>query len=163
MINFINHTNEKFISDFFSNYEARLNSMCPLGMNFTVTAYCLDNIPSDMQESVDFLGDFIDNPCMCWPNPPISIPLKDILLYNPQIRVAYNLTDEEMYGLLAHEVGHYIFEYSNPIPSQDKEQFCDDIAVRIGLGKELKNALKKIIPICTPNLVSEVNNRIQRL
>ena len=161
---FHNYTHEKFISDFYSKYEKQLNSLCPPDINFDVFTYSLDALPTYMQETVDFLGEEgVDNPCQCWPNPKGLTPLKDTIIYNPQLQVAYNITDVEMNALLAHEIGHFIYQYSDPKPTQDEEQYCDDIAVKLGLAKDLKSALGKIIPICTANLSMVLEDRIKRL
>lgn len=161
MITYTNNPNEQIVDDFFSLYGNQLNNQCPTGINIQIDVYEIDCIPQGMQETVTLWRDGIDNPSQCWPK--VDTPLKDVLIYRRDVRNQLNIQNDEMMALLAHEVGHYIYQYSSPIPNMDEEHFCDDIAVKVGLKDELKRALVKLRPICSGKTLNDLNIRINLL
>lgn len=57
-----------------------------------------------------------------------------------------NLSDCEMYAMIAHEVGHIYYQTWNMcIPILCKEILADSAAIHFGLEKELASALNKLV------------------
>jgi hypothetical protein len=74
-------------------------------------------------------------------------------------------TKDEEFALIAHEIGHIDAVYRKLALSKiDEELYADAYAVNLGLAKDLKAALSKMISAnVNPPFNGEMNMRIQRL
>ncbi len=78
------------------------------------------------------------------------------IIENTDLCKDLQLTDEERFALVAHEIGHFV-EMKNQRGKGDNEEeiACDEYAVVLGLEEPLKSALRKIVDA---KLCSEVSN-----
>lgn len=59
-----------------------------------------------------------------------------------------NLTLQEQFALIAHEIGHFVSAYRNTgLRGQEEECYADNRATELGLGKDLASALQKCMTI----------------
>lgn len=57
-----------------------------------------------------------------------------------------NFTKEEMYAMIAHEIGHIYYKTTEmDSPILIKEKMADSMAIQLGLKRELSSALQKMI------------------
>ena len=66
--------------------------------------------------------------------------------YNTELIKRYELTREEQFAFIAHEIGHILMFYDNDIPQSSilKEIKADDVALKLGLKESLLSGLRKI-------------------
>lgn len=79
---------------------------------------------------------------------------------------AANLTVDEQYALIAHEIGHFIATIERiQVYGFDEEVFADSIAVKIGLRNEIISAIQKLIksPMTDRTAIAELKARLNLL
>lgn len=68
-----------------------------------------------------------------------------IIIYN-ELCELLQLSEDEIFAALCHEIGH-IVHYGNTTIKEGwyKESCCDEVAIQVGLAKELASVLQKIL------------------
>lgn len=87
-----------------------------------------------------------------------------IIAINEKVCQILDLTLQEQYAMIAHEIGHIIDNTPKEKNSKSREYNADQFAVKLGLSQELKTGLEKIIG--SGNYLNEskdITERIKRL
>jgi hypothetical protein len=70
------------------------------------------------------------------------------IIFNADLIRQMNFSEREQYASITHEIGHFLYFFlddkSNYSGGQGEEIYCDMIASRIGLSKDLLSAIKKL-------------------
>lgn len=91
----------------------------------------------DANNNITFLP-LVDNPH----NDPV-MRYSNVIKYSEEICKRFNLSEIEVYAMIAHEIGHILDETnSETIP---REICADSMAQVLGLGKALTSGLSKLI------------------
>lgn len=79
---------------------------------------------------------------------------------------AAGFTPEELYALIALEIGHFIATIERvQVYDFDEEAFADSLAIKIGLRNEIASAIQKMIksPMTDKTAIAELNARLNLL
>ena len=84
--------------------------------------------------------------------------------YDCEIIRKYNLTIEEQFDFVAHELGHILMRCNNQDVDDylEKEMQADSFAIELGLQNELISGLEKIMEL-NPNEISQRIFRLQEI
>lgn len=73
---------------------------------------------------------------------------KAVIIYNPALIEILQLTEEEQFAAIAHEIGHIIYRFSTLknqySGKQGQEIYSDSIAANIGLASEMISVIEKL-------------------
>lgn len=114
--------------------------------NSTKLANC-----NELNVNIDFIEYGTDNPildfinCSNTPfacNTNLDCGKVKHIVYNPKLIASLNLTIEEQYACIFHEIGHFIAKKRNK--TSKMEEFCDEIALKMGAGIEMLSSLRKM-------------------
>lgn len=89
----------------------------------------------------------------------------NIIFYDAHLCENYNLTEEECFACIVHEIGH-IFDPTpsiNNMPSEERELNADKIVIELGLQEHLISALKKLCVNDSPEQKLLTDKRIKVL
>lgn len=128
----------------FANYNSTMLANCnELSINIGFIEYGTDN------PILSFIECPFDTPFIC--HPLLDCGGVKYIVYNPKVIALLNLTIEEQYACIFHEIGHFIANKKN-ITSK-VEEYCDEIALKMGLGIEMLSSLRKMSE--TPDIYNE--------
>lgn len=129
--------NETHLKDFMTNPNSLINK--DVLNDSPYTSFCL------RQTTTGYENDIIENTALCQ---------------------KLQLTDEERFALIAHELGHFVEVKNHRGNDSSKEEIaCDEYAVELGLRSALKSALRKIVDanICSEDKNDKIKERIDIL
>jgi len=133
MILFRNPQNIEIITSFVCQFEKVISDEL---INSTIAICCINEHHERYCAVATKNDPFATNTTL---NPPF-------IAINEQVCQELNLTQEEQYAMIAHEIGHILDnsprEKNNPL---NREYNADQFAIKLELSKELKTGLEKII------------------
>lgn len=102
--------------------------------------------------------------CIAYDNDPFAKNVNNIAI-NEQICQQLNLTQEEQYAMIAHEIGHILDNTPREIDNQlYREYNADQFAVKLNLTNELKTGLEKFMKSGNyPEENEAIKERIKKL
>lgn len=149
---------------FYKTFSLRACLLWPELMRLSIDVYDNHHLKQFMTEPNAFYNaDMLkDTPYLsfCYRKTAYGTYERDII-ENSYLCTNLNLTVEERYALIAHELGHFV-EYSKQTIFADRlqeESTCDRYAVELGLDVHLKSALQKLLD---SNVCDEGQNQILR-
>lgn len=151
-MNFTNNYHIKIFDDFYSAYGQQIDKLWPELKDVVIDVYDKDSARlKDYIINRDVFGDMsgeINSPFQCYPKFQYhNQTFNDIIMRGDLCNTA-NLTQQEQFALIAHEIGHFVSSYRNTgLKDQEEERYADDRAAELGLGKDLANALDKCMAI----------------
>lgn len=140
-----------FENDFFNfveNFESKINEIFPdFKRNFK---FCTqdDSNTTDVQESP--FGT----------NPKCSYNCNYHIVYNENLIKKYNLSQDEIWASICHEIGHHLYTPKREGSDIEKEIFCDNVAVKLDLKESMLSVVIKLEELMSKELYE---NRIKAL
>lgn len=148
---FNNLDNTKIFDDFFQKYTSLID------LNMNVNTYSSSYAKGGLSQAIKGIaGD--DSPFICdWKQFDIMRSIKCCKICN--------LTSEEEFALIAHEIGHLSATYNGlKLKHWDEELYADQLAVKLGLRNAISNALLKMKEAnLDPGMNDQITIRINSL
>lgn len=140
-----------FENDFFNfveNFESKINEIFPdFKRNFKFYTKDESSI-TDVQESP--FGT----------NPKSQYNGNYHIAYNENLIKKYNLSMDEIWASICHEIGHHLYTPKREDSDIEKEIFCDSVAVNLDLKESMLSAVIKLKELMSKELYE---NRIKAL
>lgn len=145
---FVNHTGDSIFDTFAQTYQNRLYNRFAHISHFKIHCYSIKDY-QDMENTIplnefekDSFGFAIDNK-----DGQYSSTLAYII-YSPEICKRLQLSCDEIYACIAHEVGHIIHYFNTSLKEFHNDIIeikADDVCASLGLKDSLISTLKKLI------------------
>lgn len=167
-MNFTNNYHIKIFDDFYSVYGQQIDKLWLELKDVVIDVYDKDS--ARLKAYIinrDVFGDMsgeINSPFQCYPKFQYhNQTFNDIIMRGDLCNTA-NLTQQEQFALIAHEIGHFVSSYRNTgLKDQEDELYADDRAVELGLRCELASALQKCMAVIPqPNISDPILQMIQK-
>ncbi len=144
---FINYTFDEIFDDFGRKYKHNIYEQYPHLLNVNIH-YCYSNQYSQL-DNVPVI-EFLDNDLFafsCCRNKDTN-RVDAYIIYSPDNCNSLNLTTEEKYAAISHEIGHIIHFFNESLNGQPEiihELKADEVVSFLGLSNPLSNLLSKLI------------------
>lgn len=149
-IKFVNKSKKVFVDDYLRNYDKRFLKMFPIKESITIEI--IDENSADFQnldcndkyspmqsltkKKAHAIGINVENNL-------VFIPIN---YYEPPRPLESYFSNEELYALLSHEIGHVIASYTNHDCGETEEEiYADDCANKLGLKNAMLSAVEKML------------------
>lgn len=151
-MNFTNKYNIQIFEDFLQLYSQKIDTFWPELKGVIIDVYDKDSAQlKDYIINHNVHGDLsgnIDSLFQCYPNYEYNNQTYNDIIMRGDLCQKANLTQQEQFALIAHEIGHFVSAYSNTgFRGQKDECYADDMAAKLGLRKDLVSALQKCMTI----------------
>lgn len=149
---FTNKYNIQVFEDFMQLYSQMIDTLLPKLKGVVIDVYDKDSAQlKDYIINHDKFGDlsvYIDCTFQCYPNYEYNNQTYNDIIMREDLCQKANLSQQEQFALIAHEIGHFVSAYSNTgFRGQKDECYADDMAAKLGLRKDLVSALQKCMTI----------------
>ena len=149
---FTNKYNIQVFEDFMQLYSQKIDTFWPELKDVIIDVYDKDSAQLkdyiiNHDKSEDLSGN-IDSLFQCYPNYEYNNQTYNDIIMRGDLCQKANLSQQEQFALIAHEIGHFVLTYKNTgLIGQEEEFYADDRAAELGLGKDLASALQKYMKI----------------
>lgn len=151
-MNFTNKYNIQVFEDFMQLYSQKIDAFWPELKGVIIDVYDKDS--AQLKDYIiyhDKFGDlsvYIDCTFQCYPNYEYNNQTYNDIIMRGDLCQKANLSQQEQFALIAHEIGHFVSAYSNTgLRGQKEECYADDMAAKLGLRNDLVSALQKCMAI----------------
>ena len=168
IMKFCNQYGIKTFDDFYHFFAYRIAINWTELMHETIDVYNEMHLKDFMTNPNSLINKDVlnDSPYTSFCFRPTTTGYENDIIENTALCQKLQLTDEERFALIAHELGHFVEVKNHRGNDSNKEEIaCDEYAVELGLGSALKSALQKIVDakICTIVNNEKIIERIIRL
>ena len=151
---FTNKYNIQVFEDFMQLYSRTIDTLWPELKGVIIDVY--DKYSAQLKDYIinhnvhgDLSGN-IDSLFQCYPNYEYNNQTYNDIIMRGDLCQKANLSQQEQFALIAHEIGHFVSAYSNTgLRGQKEECYADDMAAKLGLRKGLVSALQKCMTSAT--------------
>lgn len=149
-IKFINKSKRIFIDDYLKKYGKSISKIYSLRDSITIEINDENTADSHIIDCKDKYTPMqtltkkqADATCLNIENDIILISTN---YYEPPLPIESFFSNEELFALLSHEIGHIIASYTNHDYGGTKEEvYADDCASKLGLRNTMLSAVKKML------------------
>ena len=138
-----NRTNIKIIDTFNSKYHDRILELCEQMQNFDIEYWRKEDYIKEKSSKSEYLEKFGYSPLGYTIDKIVDNTIKVYIIINIESCKELKLTEQEMLGSIAHEIGH-LMNGAGYDHCQENEIHADHRACSLGLGKELLSTLEKL-------------------
>lgn len=151
-MNFTNKYNIQVFEDFLQSYSQTIDAFWPELKGVIIDVYDKDSAQLKdyiiNHDKFEDLSGNIDSLFQCYPNYEYNNQTYNDIIMRRDLCQKANLTQQEQFALIAHEIGHFVLTYKNiELIGKEEEFYADDRAAELGLGKDLASALQKCMTI----------------
>lgn len=149
---FTNKYNIQVFEDFMQSFSQKIDSLWSELKDVTIDVYDKESAPLKTYIiNHNVFGDMsgnIDCPFQCYPNFGYQGMIFNDIIMRGDLCQKANLSQQEQFALIAHEIGHFVSAYRNTgLRGQKEECYADDMAAKLGLRNDLVSALQKCMTI----------------
>lgn len=149
---FTNKYNIQVFEDFMQSYSQTIDAFWPELKGVVIDVYDKDSAQLKdyiiNHDKFEDLSGNIDSLFQCYPNYEYNNQTYNDIIMRRDLCQKANLSQQEQFALIAHEIGHFVLTYKNiELIGQEEEFYADDRAAELGLRKDLASALQKCMTI----------------
>ena len=149
---FTNKYNIHVFEDFMQLYSQKIDTFWPELKGVIIDVYDKDSAQLKdyiiNHDKFEDLSGNIDSLFQCYPNYEYNNQTYNDIIMRRDLCQKANLTQQEQFALIAHEIGHFVLTYKNTgLIGQEEEFYADDRAAELGLRKDIVSALQKCMTI----------------